>query len=74
MKTKNKGLELIKQFVGLELSPYLYTANVATIGYGATYYGTTDKKVNLSDSPISKSYAEELLKGMLTSYENGVMQ
>lgn len=72
MKTKKKGLDLIKQFEGLELSPYLCPANVPTIGYGATYYGATDKKVKLSDPKITKKYADELLKGMLTSYEDGV--
>ena len=72
MKTEKNGLELIKQFEGLELSPYLCPANVPTIGYGATYYKTTDKKVKLSDPKITKKYAEELLKGMLTTYEDGV--
>ncbi|MDC9723262.1 MAG: lysozyme [Urechidicola sp.] len=74
MKTEKKGLEIIKKFEGLELSPYLCPANVPTIGYGATYYNTTDKKVKLTDPSITKSYAEELLKGMLTSYEAGVQR
>jgi len=51
---------LCRKFEGLHLPPYLCPAGVPTIGYGATYYedGT---RVTLSDPPISRQRAEELL-------------
>ena len=51
---------LCRRFEGLYLSPYLCSANVPTIGYGATFYedGT---KVSLHDTPITKDRAEALL-------------
>ena len=51
---------LCRRFEGLHLRPYLCPAGVPTIGYGATYYedGT---RVTLSDPPISRQRAEELL-------------
>ena len=44
----NNGLNLIKQFEGLSLKPYLDAVNIPTIGFGNTYYedGT---KVTLKD-------------------------
>jgi lysozyme len=66
-----KGLDLIKQFEGLKLNPYLCPANIATIGFGNTYYpdGT---KVKLTDPAITAQKAEELLKFLVQSYEKGV--
>ena len=51
---------LCRRFEGLHLRPYLCPAGVPTIGYGATYYedGT---RVTLSDPPIPRQRAEELL-------------
>jgi lysozyme len=48
----------------LRLSPYLCSAGVATIGYGATYYedGTS---VTLKDPPITRERAEALLLWMV---------
>ena len=56
----NIAAALCRRFEGLYLSPYLCSANVPTIGYGATFYedGT---RVSLSDIPITKARAEELL-------------
>jgi len=66
-----KGLDLIKQFEGLKLKPYLCPASICTIGYGNTYYpdGT---KVKLTDPAITAQKAEELLKFLVQSYEKGV--
>ena len=54
------AVDLIKEFEGLYLAPYLCPAGVPTIGYGSTYYedGT---KVALTDEPITEERAEELL-------------
>lgn len=51
---------LCRHFEGLYLRPYLCSAGVPTIGYGATFYedGT---RVTLKDPPITRQRAEELL-------------
>ena len=51
---------LCRQFEGLYLKPYLCPANVATIGFGSTRY-EDGRRVMLSDPPITKARAEELL-------------
>jgi len=70
-KLSQKGLELIKQFEGLSLTPYVCSGGINTIGYGNTYY-TNGKKVTLQDQPITKQQAEELLKHSLSTYEKAV--
>ena len=61
MKLNKEGYDLIKLFEGLRLKPYLCSAEVATIGYGSTFY-ENNKKVLISDPPITKQRAEELLQ------------
>ncbi len=61
MKLDKKGLDLIKEFEGLKLKPYLCSAKVPTIGYGNTFY-ENNVKVKMSDAPITKQRAEDLLK------------
>lgn len=70
-KTGIKGINLIKEFEGLRLKPYLCSANVPTIGYGNTFYedGT---KVKLTDKPITESRAIELLQFILINFEKHV--
>ena len=70
-KLSQKGLELIKQFEGLSLTPYVCAGGINTIGYGNTYY-TNGKKVTLQDKPITIQQAEELLKFSLSTYEKAV--
>lgn len=70
-KLSQKGLELIKQFEGLSLKPYVCAGGINTIGYGNTYY-TNGKKVSLQDKPITIQQAEELLKHSLSTYEKAV--
>lgn len=65
MKTSSKGINLIKEFEGLELEAYLCPANVWTIGYGHT-------KTVTKGMVISEEGAEELLKQDLRHYENGI--
>ena len=57
---------LCRMFEGCYLSPYLCSAGVQTIGFGATYYedGTA---VSLSDPPITRDRAEALLLWMVTT-------
>ena len=61
MKISNNGINLIKQFEGLSLKPYLDAVNIPTIGYGSTYY-RDGKKVTLNDKPISQDEANLLLE------------
>lgn len=61
MKLNKEGYDLIKLFEGLRLKPYLCSAEVPTIGYGSTFY-ENNKKVLMSDPPITKQRAEELLE------------
>jgi lysozyme len=70
-KLSPKGLELIKNFEGLKLRAYLCPASIPTIGFGNTYY-PNGSKVKLTDAPITKEKAEELLKFLLISYEKAV--
>lgn len=52
---------LCRRFEGLYLRPYLCSAGVATIGYGATFY-EDGRKVQLTDPPITRQRAEDLLQ------------
>jgi lysozyme len=70
-KIGSKGIELIKSFEGLKLKPYLCPAQIATIGFGNTYY-PDGKKVKLTDPAITIDKAEELLKFILVTYEKAV--
>jgi lysozyme len=65
------GLNLIKDFEGLRLSPYLCSAGVPTIGYGSTYY-ENGSKVSLKDKQITEERAEELLAFHLKEHEHHV--
>ena len=67
MKLDSKGYELIKTFEGLSLKPYLCSAKVPTIGYGNTFY-TNGIKVKMSDAPITKEKADEMLKVIADSF------
>lgn len=61
MKISNNGIELIKQFEGLSLKPYLDKVNIPTIGFGSTYY-EDGRKVKLKDKPITEERATQLLE------------
>lgn len=54
------GIELAQEFEGLSLVPYYCPANVATTGYGSTYYrdGT---RVKITDDPITQGEAYGML-------------
>lgn len=65
MKTGTKGLELIKDFEGLELNAYKCAAGVWTIGYGHT------KDVQ-EGMVISALKANEMLQNELVEYEGYV--
>lgn len=71
MKIDKKGLDLIKEFEGLSLKPYLCSAKVPTIGYGSTFY-ESGAKVQMTDKPITKERAEVLLEIVANRFANRV--
>lgn len=71
MKIDKTGLDLIAEFEGLRLKPYLCSAGVPTIGYGSTFY-ENGSKVKLTDWPITKLRAEQLLKNTADKFAEKV--
>jgi lysozyme len=67
MKLNEKGYNLIKEFEGLRLKPYLCSANVPTVGYGNTFY-ENGTKVKMTDAPITKERAETLFKALADKF------
>jgi lysozyme len=72
MKLDKKGYDLIKEFEGLKLKPYLCSASVPTIGYGSTYY-ENGKKVKLTDAPITKERADALFQIVADDFAKRVL-
>lgn len=66
MKISKKGLDLIKQFEGLELKAYKDSVGVVTIGYGSTGPHVSMGMV------ITQEQAESLLKQDVSRFEKGV--
>ena len=63
-----------RQFEGYRAKPYLCPANVATIGYGSTYY-SDGRKVTLEDAPMDEPTARALLMSELEhNYLPGVLR
>jgi lysozyme len=60
-------MALCRKFEGLYLTPYLCSAGVPTIGYGATFY-EDGARVTLADAPITKERAETLLRWHITRH------
>ena len=67
----NEGLELIKKYEGLRLSPYICPAGVPTIGYGTTVY-PDGRPVTMSDSKITAAKATAYLKTEVARYEDQI--
>ena len=66
--------EMCRRFEGYKAKPYLCPANVATIGYGSTYYAD-GRKVTLEDAPMDEPTARALLMVELEhTYLPGVLR
>jgi lysozyme len=61
VKLDANGYKLIQGFEGLSLVPYLCSAKVATIGWGATFY-PSGIKVTMQDKPISLATASWMFR------------
>ncbi|GGY38944.1 lysozyme [Parvularcula lutaonensis] len=70
MKISERGLELIKQFEGLELEAYQDIVGVWTIGYGHTSMAGPPEVV--PGMEITEQEAEEILRRDLRQYEEAV--
>lgn len=70
-KVSKDALQLIKKFEGFCAQPYLCSANVPTIGYGATFY-EDGKKVQINDPAITEERATQLLLNVLKIFEKHV--
>lgn len=66
MKISENGLNLIKQFEGISLVPYLCPAGIPTIGYGNTFYENM-KKVTMQDESITRERADFLFNFLVTT-------
>ena len=64
--TAQPGIDLIKEFEGLELTAYVCPAGVLTIGYGSTGSHVS------SGMTITEPEAEALLKKDLSRFEKGI--
>lgn len=66
MRASRDCYELIKRFEGFSSTPYPCPAGVWTIGYGTT------NGVTMHSEPISREYAEELLRDDVSRFEDAV--
>lgn len=73
MKLNEKGYDLIKKFEGYSDRPYKCPAGIPTIGYGNTYY-PNGVKVKLTDKPITKEYANEILAFVADNFAKDVLK
>ena len=71
MKLDLNGYNLICEFEGLKLKPYLCSNRISTIGYGNTYY-PNGKRVTLLDDAITKEYAFEIFKTIADKFAKRV--
>lgn len=68
----NIAAGLCREFEGLSLKPYICPAGYATIGYGATFY-PTGRRVLITDQPITREVANEILIYDLQKFLSGVL-
>ena len=66
------GLEMINQFEGCVLHPYLDQAGIPTIGIGMTYYPDTGNKVTMQDPPITQDQANAYFIQMAVPYASSI--
>jgi lysozyme len=70
MKLNQAGIKLMHDFEGCKLTAYLCPANVATIGYGSTYY-EDGKPVKLGDT-ITQERANQLFEAIAEDFAKRV--
>lgn len=71
MKINSKGIEILKNFEGIKLKPYLDSGNIPTIGIGTTIY-ENGIRVTMKDPAITVERAEELLRHDVAALEQAI--
>jgi len=71
MNIGDRGLDLIRAFEGFRAEPYRDAVGVPTIGYGSTYY-PDGQRVRISDPPITREQATDLMMQVLREFEDGI--
>jgi len=66
-KVSQSCIDLVKEFEGLSLKPYLCPAQVPTIGFGLTMY-PNGTRVRIIDKPITEKEAELYLHEELNKF------
>lgn len=72
MKTNQAGIDLIKKWEGLRLTPYYCSGNKLTIGYGHT--SAAGEPIVTPELRITASEAEDILKRDLAKFEAIVLR
>ena len=70
-KLDSLGEKFLQQREGFSAIPYLDSNNVPTIGFGNTFY-PNGKKVTMKDKPITRKYAVEIFKVIVSQFEKDV--
>lgn len=65
------GSNFLQNREGFSAVPYLCSANKPTIGFGNTFY-PNGRRVTMNDKPISRAYAAEIFKVVVTQFEKEV--
>ena len=73
MKTSQAGINLIKQFEGCKLKPYLCPANKFTVGYGHVL-GNGVTLAEADNRIFTKEEVDVLLRSDLRRFERGVLR
>ncbi|MGC8773940.1 MAG: lysozyme [Chlorobaculum sp.] len=71
MQVSEACLNIIRDFEGFRPMPYRCPAGVPTIGYGSTRYAD-GTPVKLTDPPVTKEQADEIMLETLERYEGAV--
>lgn len=66
------GINLIKEFEGCVLHPYLDQVGIPTIGIGMTYYPETGLKVKMTDGHITQQQADDMFLHIAKPFEMAV--
>lgn len=73
MEISQKGIQLIEEFEGCELTAYYDSVGVLTIGYGHTNNTASAREYPVYPGEhITYAQAQTILKADLTTYENAV--
>lgn len=70
-KLDHVGTLFLQNREGFSAKPYLCSGGKPTIGFGNTYY-PDGKKVTMKDKPITRAYATDIFKIVVSQFEKDV--